>query len=64
VASSISDDEKNTTGRDLIICRYFIHQENVCAISLKMMLVVTVLSKLVNLSLRGNEYIIANLKIS
>jgi hypothetical protein len=46
--SLITKDVKNTTGRDLFAYHCLIHQENLCAKSVKMTNVVTVVAKLVN----------------
>jgi hypothetical protein len=48
MSSLITNDVKNITDHDLIICHCLIHHENMCAKSLKMTNVVTVVSKFVN----------------
>jgi hypothetical protein len=48
LSSFITKDVKNATGRDLFVCHCLIHQENLCAKSVKMTNVVTVVAKLVD----------------
>jgi hypothetical protein len=48
LSSLITKDVKNTTSSDLFVYHCLIHQENLCAKSVKITNVVTVVAKLVN----------------
>jgi hypothetical protein len=48
LSSLITKDVKNTTGRDLFVYHCLLHQGNLCAISVKMTNVITVVAKLVS----------------
>jgi hypothetical protein len=48
LSSLITKDVENTTGCNLFVCHCLIRQENMCAKSVKMTNVVTVVAKLVN----------------
>jgi len=48
VSLLVTNDVKNTTNRDLIMCHYLIHQADLCTKSLKMTNVVTTATELVS----------------